>query len=62
MAWKDPVERFLELLRLRTVSSEGPNGSYNEVRGLHCGGWREGSLTAGCCNVCASLAVCGMAA
>ncbi|KAF1784422.1 Peptidase M20, dimerization domain [Phytophthora cactorum] len=31
MAWKDPVERFLELLRLRTVSAEGPSGSYNEV-------------------------------
>ncbi|KUF93024.1 T-complex protein 11 protein 2 [Phytophthora nicotianae] len=30
MAWKDPVERFLDLLRLRTVSAEGPSGSYNE--------------------------------
>ncbi|OWY91208.1 ACY1-like metalloprotease, partial [Phytophthora megakarya] len=31
MSWKDPVERFLELLRLRTVSSEGPSGSYAEA-------------------------------
>ncbi|TDH68819.1 hypothetical protein CCR75_001409 [Bremia lactucae] len=31
MTWKDPVERFLELLRLRTVSAEGPSGSYNEA-------------------------------
>ena len=43
MEWKDPVERFLELLRLRTVSSEGPSGSYEEVRraGIGCG-VREG--------------------
>ncbi|RLN47651.1 hypothetical protein BBJ28_00022222 [Nothophytophthora sp. Chile5] len=31
---KAPVERFLEFLRLRTVSGEGPNGSYQEVRGF----------------------------
>ncbi|KAI9895740.1 hypothetical protein PsorP6_018996 [Peronosclerospora sorghi] len=31
MKWKDPVERFLELLRLRTVSSEGASGSYNQA-------------------------------
>ncbi|KAG7401751.1 adenylate cyclase [Phytophthora boehmeriae] len=30
MAWKDPVDRFVELLRLRTVSGEGPNGSYQQ--------------------------------
>ncbi|KAH7488726.1 hypothetical protein KRP22_008633 [Phytophthora ramorum] len=30
MTWKDPVERFLELLSLRTVSAEGPNGSYEQ--------------------------------
>jgi hypothetical protein len=36
MAWKDPVQRFLELLRLRTVSSEGPKGSYKEVGSDSC--------------------------
>lgn len=30
--WKDPVERFIEFLRFRTVSAEGPTGSYKEVR------------------------------
>ncbi|KAG6606454.1 ACY1-like metalloprotease [Phytophthora cinnamomi] len=39
VAWKDPVERLLELLRLRTVSSEGPSGSYNE-----CAEWLRGYL------------------
>ncbi|EEY64299.1 aminoacylase, metalloprotease family M20A, putative [Phytophthora infestans T30-4] len=39
MARKDPVERFLELLRLRTVSAEGPSGSYNE-----CAQWLRGYL------------------
>ncbi|KAG3235733.1 hypothetical protein PI124_g19239 [Phytophthora idaei] len=39
MAWKDPVERFLELLRLRTVSAEGPSGSYNE-----CAQWLRAYL------------------
>lgn len=29
---KEPVPRFLEFLRIRTVSGEGPNGSYNQVR------------------------------
>lgn len=28
---KDPVTRFLEFLRFRTVSGEGPQGSYAEV-------------------------------
>ncbi|KAG1711395.1 hypothetical protein DVH05_008647 [Phytophthora capsici] len=36
MARKDPVERFLELLRLRTVSAEGPDGSYNECAEWLC--------------------------
>ncbi|GLE04775.1 hypothetical protein PINS_up013754 [Pythium insidiosum] len=31
---KDPVERFLELLRIRTVSGEGPNGAYEQ-----CANW-----------------------
>lgn len=31
---KQPVPRFLEFLRIRTVSGEGPNGSYNQVRPL----------------------------
>ncbi|CEG38232.1 acy1-like metalloprotease [Plasmopara halstedii] len=39
MVWKDPVERFLELLRLRTVSVEGPSGSYNE-----CAQWLRSYL------------------
>lgn len=29
--WKDPVDRFVEFLRFRTVSAEGPSGSYQEV-------------------------------
>lgn len=44
---KDPVTRFLEYLRIRTVSGEGPHGAYqqasgkqnkktNEAMGLHC--------------------------
>lgn len=28
----DSIERFLELLRHRTISGEGPHGSYHEVR------------------------------
>jgi hypothetical protein len=32
-ARKDPVQRLLELLRLRTVSAEGPRGAYACVRG-----------------------------
>jgi hypothetical protein len=28
----DAVARFLEFLRLRTVSGEGPSGSYHQVR------------------------------
>lgn len=27
----DPVQRLLEFLSFRTVSMEGPNGSYNQV-------------------------------
>jgi hypothetical protein len=27
----DAVARFLEFLRLRTISREGPNGSYQQV-------------------------------
>lgn len=38
-AWKDPVERLLEYLRFRTVSSEGPSGSYQE-----CAEWLRAYL------------------
>ncbi|KAG1703987.1 hypothetical protein DVH05_006993 [Phytophthora capsici] len=37
--WKDPVDRFVEFLRFRTVSSEGPSGSYQE-----CSEWLRGYL------------------
>lgn len=42
-ARKDPVQRLLELLRLRTVSAEGPRGAYASVRGrlLATGGGAE---------------------
>ncbi|CAI5713564.1 unnamed protein product [Hyaloperonospora brassicae] len=36
MGRKDPIERFLELLRIRTVSAEGPRGSYEE-----CAEWLQ---------------------
>lgn len=29
---KDAVTRFLEFLRFRTISGEGPAGSYEQVR------------------------------
>lgn len=28
---KDPVARFLEFLRFRTVSGDGPSGAYQQV-------------------------------
>ncbi|RLN02676.1 hypothetical protein BBJ28_00021904, partial [Nothophytophthora sp. Chile5] len=57
--WKAPVERFLEFLRLRTVSGEGRSGSYQEVRGfvfrlITAGACR---LTIAVSNVCLLLLI-----
>jgi len=40
MLSKDPVTRFIELLRIPTVSVNGPNGSYQQ-----CAEWLESYLT-----------------
>ncbi|CAH0516023.1 unnamed protein product [Peronospora belbahrii] len=37
--WKDPVDRFVEFLRFRTVSAEGPIGSYEQ-----CAEWLRAYL------------------
>lgn len=58
---KDPVTRFLEFLRFRTVSGEGPQGSYAEVSsGQSASTFRwvrivTCVLTALCSYVCALL-------
>lgn len=54
---KDPVTRFLELLRFRTVSGEGPQGSYAEVSRRQSA-WISRWIRICCCCV---LTICVLA-